>query len=88
MVYAAYMDHLFANGSLAYVRQSFVGADAWKVVEHLALDHGVLVLPGNAFAGSEEHVRISFANVDVDGIKSLAERMRAVSHELPIAAAE
>jgi aspartate/methionine/tyrosine aminotransferase len=45
----------------AYVRHPFAGTDAWKVVAHLALDHGVLLLPATAFAGSGHHVRISMA---------------------------
>lgn len=59
----------------AYVRHPFHGTDAWQVVERLALDHGVLILPANAFAGSGEHVRISFANIHVNGIKDLVERL-------------
>ena len=63
----------------AYVRHPFPGADAWQVVEHLALQHGVLLLPAPAFAGSPDHVRVSFANVDVAGLDALAARLSGVT---------
>ena len=63
----------------AYVRHPFAGTGAWKVVEHLALRHGVLILPATAFAGSADHVRISFANIDASGIKELAKRLSEVA---------
>jgi len=63
----------------AYVRHPFPGVDAWRVVEHLALEHGVLLLPGGAFAGSADHLRVSFANVEAPGIEDLAERLAGVA---------
>ena len=66
----------------AYVRHPFAGTDAWKVVEHLALAYGVLILPANAFAGSGDHVRISFANIDVPGIGKLTERLATVAADI------
>jgi aspartate/methionine/tyrosine aminotransferase len=63
----------------AYVRHPFRGVDAWRVVEHLALEHGVLLLPASAFAGSADHVRVSFANVSAPGIQALAERLSGVA---------
>jgi aspartate/methionine/tyrosine aminotransferase len=66
----------------AYVRHPFAGTDAWKVVERLALDHGVLLLPATAFAGSGDHVRISFANIDVSGIDRLTQRLASVADSI------
>ena len=63
----------------AYVRHPFPGASAWAVAERLAREHGVLLLPAPAFAGSEEHLRVSFANVDAGGIAALADRLAGVA---------
>ena len=63
----------------AYVRHPFLGRSAWDVAEHLARDHGVLLLPAPAFAGSEDHLRVSFANVDSAGIERLAQRLAGVA---------
>ncbi len=62
----------------AYVRHPFPGVSAWSVCEHLAREHGVTLLPAPAFAGSPEHLRVSFANVDGAGIERLAERLAGV----------
>ena len=59
----------------AYVRHPFEGLDAWQVVKHLATGHGILLLPGPAFAGGPGHLRISFANIDAPGILALADRL-------------
>ena len=66
----------------AYVRHPFAGVSAWTVSELLAREHGVMLLPAPAFAGSADHLRVSFANVDVAGIQRLAARLAAV----PVAA--
>ena len=63
----------------AYVRHPFAGLSAWQVCEHLAREHGVMLLPAPAFAGSPDHVRVSFANVDAAGIERLAERLAGVT---------
>lgn len=62
----------------AYVRHPFTGRSAWTVAEQLALEYGVMLLPAPAFAGSPDHLRISFANVDLSGIERLAERLASV----------
>ena len=62
----------------AYVRHPFAGVSAWRVCEHLAREHGVTLLPAPAFAGSPEHLRVSFANVDAAGIELLAARLAGV----------
>ena len=63
----------------AYVRHPFPGVSAWTVAERLAREHGVLLLPAPAFAGSEDHLRVSFANVDGAGVERLAHRLAGVS---------
>ena len=62
----------------AYVRHPFPGTSAWVVAERLAREHGVLLLPAPAFAGSEDHLRVSFANVDGAGVQRLADRLAGV----------
>ena len=62
----------------AYMRHPFPGVSAWAVAEHLARRHGVMLLPAPAFAGSDDHLRVSFANVDGAGIERLAERLAGV----------
>ena len=62
----------------AYLRHPFPGRSAWQVVEHLAVRHGVMVLPAPAFAGSPDHLRVSFANIDSAGISRLAARLADV----------
>ena len=65
----------------AYIRHPFPGRSAWQVAEFLARDHGVLLLPAPAFAGSPDHLRVSFANVDRAGIAALAIRLAGVAVE-------
>jgi aspartate/methionine/tyrosine aminotransferase len=63
----------------AYVRHPFGETSAWQVAERLASEHGLMCLPGPAFAGEEAHLRIAFANVEAAGIVSMEERLRAAS---------
>jgi aspartate/methionine/tyrosine aminotransferase len=63
----------------AYVRHPFGGASAWQVAERLAVQHGLMCLPGPAFAGEEAHLRIAFANVDAPGIVAMEDRLRAAA---------
>ena len=66
----------------AYLRHPFPGMSAWLVVEELAVRHGVMLLPAPAFAGSPDHVRVSFANIGSPGIERLAERLAGVARPL------
>ena len=66
----------------AYVGHPFPGVSAWAVAERLAREHGVLLLPAPAFAGSPDHLRVSFANVDAAGIDRLVARLA----DVPVAA--
>ena len=63
----------------AYVRHPFGSTSAWEVARHLAEDHGLMCLPGSAFAGEEGHLRIAFANVDAAAIDGMVERLRAAT---------
>jgi aspartate/methionine/tyrosine aminotransferase len=63
----------------AYVRHPFGNTSAWRVAERLAAEHGLMCLPGPAFAGDEAHLRIAFANVDAAGIVTMEERLSAAS---------
>lgn len=60
----------------AYVRHPFTGETAARVAERLAVERGVVGLPGSAFGpGQEGHLRLAFASLDVEGIAGLAERV-------------
>ena len=63
----------------AYVRHPFGETSAWRVAEALATKHGLMCLPGPAFAGEEAYLRIAFANVDEAGIVAMEERLRAAT---------
>jgi aspartate/methionine/tyrosine aminotransferase len=63
----------------AYVRHPFEGRTAAAVAERLAVERGVLGLPGSWFGpGQDTHLRLAFGNVDAEVIAGLAERLRAV----------
>ena len=64
----------------AYIRHPYPGISAWDVTEHLAREHGVLLLPAPAFGGSADHLRVSLANVDAAGIERLVARLADVTH--------
>jgi aspartate/methionine/tyrosine aminotransferase len=58
----------------AFLRHPF-DAKAADVAERLAVDRGVLCLPGSYFGpGNERHLRIAFANADRTAIESLPDR--------------
>ena len=46
------------------------------LIEHLLLEQGILVIPGTAFmTGDTNMLRFSFANIDIDRLDGLAERL-------------
>jgi aspartate/methionine/tyrosine aminotransferase len=60
----------------AYVRHPYRGLSAETVGEALAVQRGVLGLPGSYFgAGQERHLRMAFGNIDTAGIESLVARL-------------
>jgi hypothetical protein len=61
----------------AYLRHPFPGDTAQAVAERLAVERGVLCLPGSYFGpGQEGHLRVAFANVGTDVIARLPERLQ------------
>jgi aspartate/methionine/tyrosine aminotransferase len=60
----------------AYLRHPFAGETASTVAERLAVERGVLALPGSYFGPQQdEHLRVAFANVDTGAIAGVAERL-------------
>lgn len=60
----------------AYVRHPFAGMPAERVAEALAVQRGVLGLPGSYFGpGQDDHLRFAFANADEAAIATLPERL-------------
>ena len=69
--YFAYVRHPFADPA-----DGAAGVPGRRVVERLAVERGVTCLPGSAFGpGQEGHIRIAFANADVEGIARLTGRL-------------
>jgi aspartate/methionine/tyrosine aminotransferase len=63
----------------AFLRHPF-DAPAARVAEALAVERGVLCLPGSYFGpGNERHLRIAFANADRAAIETLSDRFRGLS---------
>lgn len=64
----------------AYVRHPFDGVPAPVVAERLAVERGVLMLPGGYFGPEQDrHVRVAIANVSVDAIAMLGDRLAGFS---------
>jgi aspartate/methionine/tyrosine aminotransferase len=62
----------------AYLRVPEDGPDAMAVAEALATEHGLLGLPGPFFGpGQERHLRLAFANVELEAIRKVPERLAA-----------
>jgi aspartate/methionine/tyrosine aminotransferase len=60
----------------AYVRHPFAGVPAERVAERLAVERGVLALPGSYFGpGQDDHLRLAFANADETAIAGLPARL-------------
>ncbi len=60
----------------AYVRHPFPDTPAAQVAEALAARRGALCLPGSAFGpGQEQHLRLAFANTEMDAIPQVADRL-------------
>lgn len=69
--------HISSIGAyFAYVRHPFAGMPAERVAEALAVQRGVLGLPGSYFGpGQDDHLRFAFANADEAAIATLPERL-------------
>jgi aspartate/methionine/tyrosine aminotransferase len=63
----------------AYLRHPVPGRSAQQVAERLAVERGVLCLPGSYFGpGQESHLRVAFANVTADTLAALTGRVARV----------
>jgi aspartate/methionine/tyrosine aminotransferase len=59
------------------VRHPFRDRTAEEVAETLAVERGVLALPGSWFGpGQGTHLRMAFGNIEIAAIEGLAERLR------------
>lgn len=71
----------------AYLRHPFPGRSAEKVAEWLAVERGVLCLPGSYFGGDQQaFLRVAFANVDAATIVRLRPRLAGAMPERRAAA--
>ena len=70
---------LASSGSyFAYLRHPFAAESSWAVAERLAVESGIVTLPGEAFGpGQADYLRLAFANVDEEAIGRVAERLRS-----------
>ncbi|MBN8532980.1 MAG: aminotransferase [Rhizobiales bacterium] len=65
-----------AGAYFAFVRHPYEDARAVDVARRLALEAGVLALPGSYFGpGQEQHLRFAFANVDSKTIAEIPHRI-------------
>jgi aspartate/methionine/tyrosine aminotransferase len=73
--------HVASVGAyFAYVRHPYRGVPSRTVIQRMAMERGVLGLPGSYFGPEEDdHVRIAFANTGVDLIAELPGRLRDMS---------
>ncbi len=73
----------------AYVRHPFNGVPATLVAERLAVDCGLLALPGSYFGpGQDQHLRMAFANVSQDEIAMIPDRLAVLDETELLADAE
>lgn len=67
-----------AGGYFAYIHHPFEHLSAREVARSLANEQNVLCLPGSFFGPGQEHfLRFAFANVSVEEIEVLGERLRS-----------
>ena len=65
-----------AGAFFAYIRHPFDGEGATSVARRLADEQNVLCLPGNMFGPQQErYLRFAFANLEVEQIPALVERL-------------
>jgi len=69
-----------AGAYFAYVAHPWPDRSAAEVARRLALEGGVLALPGPYFGtGQEGHLRFAFANVGTETLQTLPERLRLLA---------
>ena len=60
----------------AYVRHPFEGLDSIGAAKRLAMQQGLLCLPGSAFGtGQERYLRAAFANIEAAQMPEVASRL-------------
>ncbi len=64
----------------AYVKHPYGGSPAVEIAKRLALEAGVLVLPGTYFGGSSQndHLRFAFANAEREAIAGIGNRLALI----------
>jgi aspartate/methionine/tyrosine aminotransferase len=61
----------------AYLRHPFAGRTAHEIAEKLAVERGILCLPGSYFGpGQDPFLRVAFANVGSDVLTTVTERLK------------
>jgi aspartate/methionine/tyrosine aminotransferase len=61
----------------AYVRHPFEDLSAEQVAKRLAVENGLLLIPGSYFGpGQDRHLRVSFGNLSAESFAQLPERLR------------
>ncbi|MBV8848972.1 MAG: aminotransferase [Methylobacteriaceae bacterium] len=61
----------------AYVRHPCRGLPAEQVAKRLAVENGLLMIPGSYFGpGQDEHLRVSFGNLTAESLEQLPARFR------------
>jgi len=71
-----------AGAYYGWVEHPFRSMPTVDVVERLLLEQGVLVIPGTAFTQTDDHhLRFSFANVELDRLDELPDRLLAFALE-------
>ncbi|CCB72463.1 Aspartate aminotransferase (plasmid) [Streptantibioticus cattleyicolor NRRL 8057 = DSM 46488] len=75
---------LSCGGFFGWIRHPFTGRATDEVVRDLVTRYDTLVIPGTAFLPDDRQVfRVSFGNVDQDGLTEFAGRLRLMSKEFP-----
>jgi aspartate/methionine/tyrosine aminotransferase len=61
----------------AYIRHPCRGLPAEQVAKRLAIENGLLTIPGSYFGpGQDEHLRVSFGNLTAERLEQLPARFR------------
>ncbi len=73
-----------AGAYMAYIEHPFVDRTAHDVARALAIEHGLLCMPGSAFGPRQDrYLRFAFANTDTNRMPDLTARLRASETRLP-----
>jgi len=66
----------------AWIRHPFTGRSGREVAKKLALEHGILSLPGEVFGpGMEGYLRLAFGNIKEEAIPEAVARFSAITPE-------